>query len=89
MKSSYKFFANTACEFYPCHKNIESLNCLFCYCPFYSYEKCPGKPEYIMIDDKKTKSCSNCVFPHKAENYEVIIKLLSEKVEWEIISFIL
>lgn len=34
-KNSYKFFENKECEYYPCHKDMESINCLFCYCPLY------------------------------------------------------
>lgn len=76
--NSYKFFTNKDCEYYPCHKGIEELNCLFCYCPLHAHQACPGKPEYLNMNGKKIKDCSNCTFPHKAENYDTIIKLLGE-----------
>lgn len=68
---SYKFFTNKQCEYYPCHE-VDELNCLFCYCPLYHRDDCPGTPEYVGI----TKDCSNCAFPHKPENYEEVICLL-------------
>ena len=36
MNDSYRYFKNRACQYYPCHKGIEELNCLFCYCPLYT-----------------------------------------------------
>ena len=77
MENSYRFFTNKACEYYPCHKGLEEFNCLFCYCPLYSREKCPGKHEYIEVNGKQIKSCMDCTFPHQPENYDIIIKLLS------------
>lgn len=76
--NSYKFFTNKECKYYPCHKDINELNCLFCYCPLHAYEHCPGTPTYIELDGKKVKDCSNCTFPHQAENYDIIIRLLGE-----------
>lgn len=76
MENSYRFFANRDCEYYPCHKGIDNMNCLFCYCPLYKLEKCPGNPVYIETGDRKIKSCSDCTFPHKAENYDTIMKIL-------------
>ena len=46
MSNSSKFFANKDCEYYPCHKMEGDLNCLFCYCPLYHLEDCPGNPTY-------------------------------------------
>ena len=77
MENSSRFFENKACQYYPCHKGIEDMNCLFCYCPLYSLEHCPGEYSYIEANAKKVKECTNCTFPHEAENYEVIIELLS------------
>ena len=31
MENSYRFFENKECQYYPCHKGIENMNCLFCY----------------------------------------------------------
>ena len=110
MENSYRFFANKACRFYPCHKGIEELNCLFCFCPLYFLEHCPGSPEWIEVPSgkgkqackeagneaepceqaseaderdkevctRRIKDCSGCTFPHKPENYDVIMKKLRE-----------
>lgn len=76
MKHSYRFFENKECEYYPCHKGAEPFNCLFCYCPLYHREDCPGSPQYLEKGSDKIKDCSNCVFPHQPENYEKIIQAL-------------
>ena len=76
MENSYRFFANHDCKYYPCHSGVEELNCLFCYCPFFLKERCPGRPEFWEKDGKIIKDCSNCVFPHRAENYEHIIEFI-------------
>ncbi|MDR2807905.1 MAG: cysteine-rich small domain-containing protein [Spirochaetaceae bacterium] len=70
---SSRFFENNTCEYYPCHTGITKINCLFCYCPLYTDSRCPGI--YTMIGD--IKDCSACIFPHKRENYDAIIRLLS------------
>lgn len=77
MKNSSRFFENKECEYYPCHKGVEDFNCLFCYCPLHRLEHCPGTPEFIEVSGKVIKDCSNCTFPHKPENYDVIMKFLS------------
>ncbi len=78
MNNSYRFFSNTDCKFYPCHKNIKNMNCLFCFCPLYTLQNCPGNPEYITtINGTIIKDCSNCTFPHQAENYDIIIEELT------------
>jgi len=76
MENSSRFFANTACEYYPCHKGAEEMNCLFCYCPLYTLERCPGQCEYAEVNGQKLKICTDCTFPHRPENYDVIIRLL-------------
>jgi Zn-finger protein len=76
MENSYKYFENRACKYYPCHKGIEEMNCLFCYCPMYRFQKCPGKPAFITAGEKEIKDCSACTFPHQAENYEKIMQFL-------------
>ena len=78
MENSYRFFANKECQYYPCHKGVETMNCLFCYCPLYSLEHCPGECKYIEVNGKKMKECTDCAFPHQAENYDVIISFLSQ-----------
>lgn len=78
MENSYRFFENKECQYYPCHKGMDHQNCLFCYCPLYSMEHCPGEYKYIESNGKMIKECSGCTFPHKAENYDVIIEFLSK-----------
>ena len=82
MKNSYRFFENKECEYYPCHTGLEEMNCLFCYCPMYGMEDCPGNPEYIQKNGRTIKVCTNCSFPHRPENYEVVIeKLKNRKID--------
>ncbi|MBQ7707411.1 MAG: metal-binding protein [Lachnospiraceae bacterium] len=76
MKNSCRFFENKDCEYYPCHKDIEDINCLFCFCPMYNLEHCPGKPSYKVKDGKKIKICTDCTFPHQADNYDLIMSIL-------------
>ena len=53
MENSERFFENKDCKYYPCHDGLEHINCLFCYCPMYRLEHCPGTPEYFEKDGKK------------------------------------
>ena len=52
MENSYKYFENKECKYYPCHKGKQNINCMFCYCPFYEHEKCPGNAGYIETEGK-------------------------------------
>lgn len=72
---SYKFFHNTDCEFSPCHAGIKSeeINCLFCYCPLYQLEDCPGEHTYTAGG---IKDCSSCDWVHREENYYEVIRIL-------------
>ena len=73
---NYKFFQNKKCEYFPCHKvdNPEEFNCMFCFCPLYHLGKdCGGNYVYL---ENGIKSCENCTFPHKKNNYDGIIKKL-------------
>lgn len=81
MEPSERFFENKACKYYPCHKGIEELNCLFCYCPMYRMEHCPGKHRYIEKEGKRIKVCTDCIFPHRPENYDTVIKILIRENE--------
>jgi hypothetical protein len=75
--NSYRFFNNAPfCEYWPCHTGIptEDFNCKFCLCPCYAYENCGGN--YTV--EKDIKDCSECILPHRAENYEVIIDFLKK-----------
>ena len=73
---SHRFFSNTACRYYPCHKGETALNCLFCFCPLYTLPHCPGSPTYVESSGRVIKDCSCCTFPHRAENYDAVIACL-------------
>ena len=72
IKNSHRFFENKDCKYFPCHNKTGPFNCLFCYCPLYLKENCPGKPVYLKIDGSVIKDCTDCTFPHEPENYEQI-----------------
>lgn len=78
MGENYKFFQNTSCEYFPCHKidKVEDFNCLFCYCPLYALGKeCGGNFE---ITKAGIKSCLNCSIPHIRDNYELVNSRFSD-----------
>lgn len=78
---SYKFFSNTKCEYFPCHKtnDPENFNCLFCYCPLYDLkDKCGGNFSYT---EKGIKNCTNCTLPHQRKNYDYVIGKFKEIAE--------
>lgn len=76
-EASFNYFSNRKCKYFPCHKmNPDEFNCLFCFCPVY-FAICPGTPEYIEKDGSTFKSCIDCEYPHKAENYAAIIECLT------------
>ena len=77
-ENSYRFFQNKDCKYFPCHEGTEELNCLFCYCPLYAMNPCPGSYTYLEHKGKKIKECTNCTFPHEPQNYDVIMGLLGE-----------
>lgn len=66
--ATYNFFENKNCKYYPCHKGLKEINCLFCFCPLFNTDKC--------FDISGNGNCKNCTFPHKRENYKKIIKSL-------------
>ena len=68
----YAFFSNRDCEYFPCHPGADpdNFNCLFCYCPLYLLgEECGGNFRWL---ENGVKDCSDCLFPHRRENYDVI-----------------
>lgn len=71
MKNNSKYFKNTECEYYPCHKTEgDFFNCMFCYCPLYTLgEKCGGSFEYT---EDGIKDCSKCLVPHSKNGYSYI-----------------
>ncbi|TWH57571.1 Zn-finger protein [Desulfitobacterium sp. LBE] len=78
---SYSYFSNRACRFFPCHPDadIDSFNCLFCYCPLYMLgEGCGGSFTYT---EKGFKDCSSCLLPHNQEGYDYITSRFSQIVE--------
>ena len=77
MENSYRYFENRECKYFPCHRNLEEFNCLFCYCPLYHMENCPGNHRYIEVKGKRIKECTDCTFPHRPENYDAVISMLS------------
>jgi Zn-finger protein len=77
----YQFCQNRECEFFPCHKGIkdEDFNCLFCYCPLYALgDKCGGSFTYL---EDGIKDCSNCLLPHRRENYDRIMEKMDAVME--------
>lgn len=80
MSSHYKCFSHRECEFYPCHQGADPdhFNCLFCYCPLYLLgEECGG---HYRILDNGVKDCSDCLFPHRPENYDKVVQKLQQKI---------
>ena len=72
-----EYFQNSNCEYFPCHKDVdtEDFSCMFCYCPLYSLgDKCGGNFTYTAGG---VKDCSNCVRPHKKQNYAEIVDKLA------------
>lgn len=79
-KRKHSFFEHRECDFFPCHPDLESpFNCLFCFCPLYAFP-CEdyGSPRFIERDSGLIKDCSGCLFPHRPENYKVILRILVE-----------
>ena len=77
----YDYFQNKECEYFPCHKDIdpESFSCLFCYCPLYCLaENCGGSFTYT---EYGIKDCSNCIKPHRRENYLKIMEKMGDVME--------
>lgn len=72
-EASYRYFRNSKCKYFPCHKGIdpEIFNCLFCYCPLDAIINCGGK--YTITKDG-IKDCSKCVYPHMPENYDQVVE---------------
>lgn len=78
---SYKFYQNKACIWFPCHSgaDVESFNCLFCYCPLYALgDRCGGNLCYTASG---IKDCSECRIPHEPENYDRILARMDAVLE--------
>ena len=78
---NYKFFQNTKCEYFPCHKcgEPESFNCLFCYCPLYALgENCGGNFTYT---EQGIKDCSGCLRPHRKDAFDSIMQKMGDVMD--------
>ena len=75
--TNYDFFQHKTCEYFPCHKctDQEEFSCLFCYCPLYALaDRCGGNFTYT---ENGIKDCSNCLIPHRRENYGLILEKMA------------
>ena len=75
--SHYDYNQNINCEYFPCHKGADpsTFSCLFCYCPLYALgDKCGGNYKYL---DNGIKDCSDCMIPHRRENYGYIMEKMN------------
>lgn len=79
MKDDFCYFENHECKYYPCHKGSDNINCMFCFCPFYTFANCPGNPAFIEKNGVKIKKCTDCLFPHLKDNYSKVISLLKTR----------
>ena len=76
MKNDYNYFSNRDCRYFPCHEGgqPDDFNCLFCFCPLYCKgTECGG--DFVILENG-AKNCSGCLFPHKKENYQIIMDKL-------------
>ena len=81
MKNCYRFFQNTECEYFPCHKvaDPEKFNCMFCYCPLYALgDNCGGNFTYT---ENGVKDCSACLVPHRPDSYDHVTSKFSALAE--------
>ena len=79
--ANYDFFQNSACEYFPCHKCVdtENFSCLFCYCPLYALgDQCGGNFTYTK---EGIKDCTHCLIPHRRENYQKITAKMGAVME--------
>ena len=79
--ANYDFFQHKQCEYFPCHAGAdpEKFSCLFCFCPLYALgDKCGGAFTYT---ENGIKDCSNCLKPHRRENYNAICEKIGEVME--------
>ena len=79
--ANYDFFQNSKCESFPCHTcaDKENFSCLFCYCPLYALaDQCGGNFTYTK---EGIKDCSNCLIPHRRENYEKVMKKMGAVIQ--------
>ncbi|GAB6124771.1 cysteine-rich small domain-containing protein [Humidesulfovibrio idahonensis] len=70
MSEHFKHFQNAACEYFPCHKGVDTaaFNCLFCYCPLFFLKDCGGNPAWRGL----VKDCTGCSLPHAPGGWAAI-----------------
>jgi Zn-finger protein len=80
MSAHYKFNQHLKCEFFPCHKGIETteFNCLFCYCPLYMLKSDCGGDYKI---NHGVKDCSDCKKPHDKASYSYVMSKIKMVIE--------
>lgn len=80
MKNSAKYYKNTDCEYFPCHKTDgDVFNCMFCCCPLYALgDKCGGNFVYL---ESGIKDCSGCFVPHGEGGYDYVMSKMGEVME--------
>lgn len=71
---SHEFFQNKECKYFPC-KDVDELNCLFCFCPLYHMDDCGGTFDIL---GNGWKDCSRCYRTHGEDGYKFVIKKLKE-----------
>ncbi len=78
----YQFFCNRECEYFPCHKNADpdNFNLPFLLLPHYTHLAKNAVGSFANLPNGN-KDCSNCTFPHKAENYKAITSRYKEIAE--------
>jgi Zn-finger protein len=64
---SDRFFENKDCKYYPCHKGMKEINCLFCFCPWFYH-----------CGSKKVEPCENCTVPHHRDSYDMLMQGIRE-----------
>ncbi len=74
-EKNHPWFTHRDCPHYPCH-DLEALNCLFCFCPLYPLGRDCGGAFKVLAGG--VKDCSGCLFPHRAENYDEVIRRVGE-----------
>ena len=75
VENGSRYFKNTDCEYFPCHKTEgEFFNCMFCCCPLYPLgDGCGGNFVYI---EGGIKDCSACTIPHTEAGYQHVMSNL-------------
>ncbi|MFW5489987.1 MAG: cysteine-rich small domain-containing protein [Desulfovibrio sp.] len=75
MKNNHRYFCNSECEYFPCHKGLDpsEFNCLFCFCPLYFFSDCGGD---FSRTKQGVKDCTGCTKPHGPGGYDHVMRRL-------------